>query len=587
MKFKVLDRVDSVEDLRQLNITDLKALAQDVRKLILHRVGEVGGHLSSNLGVIEATLAIHYVFDTPNDKLVFDVSHQCYTHKIITGRKQAFIEPKKYPIAGFTNKEESKFDIFNVGHTSTSISLATGLAKARDMLGEKHRVIAFIGDGSLSGGEAFEGLNNAGDLDSNFIVIINDNEMSIAGNKGAIYKNLYELRESKGECSNNYFKCLGFDYMYLEEGNDVRKIVAALNKIKDTNKPIVLHIHTLKGNGYPFAVEKKEKYHNIKPFDIDTGKEKAINLMETYSSFIAKYLGEKIESDSRIVVINSAISGSLHLVEFREKYKDNYIDVGIAEEHAVAMASGMAEAKMKPVILFVSSFMQRTFDQMMQDLCLNQTGVKIIVECAGIDGGEPTHVGMYDIPMISNIPGLTYMAPRNKEELKLMIDYMLDYDHPIALRVPSGYMPEVNDGETIIPIDYGKYDVTYNGSKVALMGLGKEYALAEEVKHILLEKYNIDATLINPRFITNIDKDTLDDLASNHTLIVTMEDGVVCGGWGEKISRYYTHNYSDMYVLNFGAKKEFVPRIKRDDLLIRYKLTPDLVVEEIMARLSK
>ena len=585
MKFKVLDKVDGVEDLRKLNINELKVLAQDVRKLILHRVGEIGGHLSSNLGVVEATLAIHYVFDTPKDKLVFDVSHQSYTHKIITGRKQGFIEPKKYNISGFTNKEESEFDIFNVGHTSTSISLATGLAQARDRQNENHRVIAFIGDGSLSGGEAFEGLNNAGDLGSNFIVIINDNEMSIAGNKGAIYKNLYDLRESKGECSNNYFKCLGFDYVYLEEGNDVRKIVGVLNKIKDSKKPIVVHLHTLKGNGYPFAVEKKEKYHNIKPFDIDTGKEKAINLMETYSSFIAKYLGEKIESDKRIVVINSAISGSLHLVEFREKYKDNYIDVGIAEEHAVAMASGMAEGKMKPVILFVSSFMQRTFDQMMQDLCLNDTAVKIIVECAGIDSGEPTHVGMYDIPMISNIPGLTYMSPRNKNELKLMIDYMLEYDHPIALRVPSGYMPECNENEKISEIDYGRYDVIYKGQKVALMGLGKEYELAEEVKHILLEKYNIDASLINPRFITNIDKIVLDEVATNHDIVVTIEDGVVCGGWGEKISRYYTHNYKDMYVLNFGAKKEFVPRIKRQDLCVRYKLTPELIVEEIMHRI--
>lgn len=586
MKFRVLDRVDSVEDLRQLNIDDLKPLASDIRKLILHRVGEVGGHLSSNLGVIEATIAIHYVFDTPKDKLVLDVSHQCYTHKILTGRKNAFIEPKKYVVSGFTNKDESEFDTFTVGHTSTSVSLATGLAKARDMSGGDERVIAFIGDGSLSGGEAFEGLNNAGDLGSNFIVIINDNEMSIAGNKGAIYRNLYELRESKGNSSNNYFKCLGFNYVYLEEGNDVRKIVEVLDSVKDSTKPIVVHLHTLKGNGYPFAVEKKEKYHNIKPFDIDTGKEKAINLVETYSTFITKYLGEKIEKDSSIVVINSAISGSLNLVDFREKYKDNYIDVGIAEEHAVAMASGMAEGGMKPVVLFVSSFMQRTYDQMMQDLCLNQTPVKIIVECAGIDSGEPTHVGMYDIPMISNIPGLTYIAPRDREDLALMIDYVLDYSRPIAIRVPAGFLPESKENDIHKPIEYGKYEVVYSGEKVALMGLGKEYQLAEEVKHILLEKYGIDATLVNPRFITSIDAESLLDIATNHDVIVTIEDGVVCGGWGEKISRYYAQHDSDIYVLNFGAKKEFVPRIKREELYIRYSLTPEQIVQEIVSRLQ-
>ena len=584
MKFKILDRVNSVEDLRKLNIDELKPLAQDIRKTILHRVGEVGGHLSSNLGVVEATIAIHYVFDTPNDKLVLDVSHQCYTHKILTGRKDAFIEPKKYSVAGFTNMLESEFDIFNVGHTSTSISLATGLAKARDYAGGQENVIAFIGDGSLSGGEAFEGFNNAGDLNSNFIVIINDNEMSIAGNSGALYKNLYELRQSKGKCKNNYFRCLGFDYRYVEKGNDVAKVVEVLQSVKNIRRPIVIHLHTLKGKGYPFAVDKKEKYHNIKAFDIKTGREKAINLVETYSSYIAKYLGEKIESDNKIVVINSAISGSLHLVEFRDKYKDNYIDVGIAEEHAVAMASGMARfGQVKPVVLFVSSFMQRTYDQMMQDLSLNNTPVVVVVECAGIDSGEPTHVGMYDIPMISNIPNLTYIAPRDKEELQAMIDYAIDYDKPIAIRVPSGYIAERVDGTNVSPIEYGKYEVVHSGKNVAILALGKFYNLAIEVKEKLYADYGMDVTIVNPRFITNVDTDTLDMLAQNHTIFVTLEDGVLDGGWGEKISRYMASKYGDKRVYCFGAKKEFVPRIKKADIMERYGLTVDNICKVIIS----
>ena len=523
---------------------------------------------------------MHYVFNSPVDKFVFDVSHQVYPHKMLTGRKEGFTHPLEHSeISGYFNPEESEHDPFIIGHTSTSISLATGLAKARDLKGEKYNIIALIGDGSLSGGEAFEGFNNASVLDSNFIAIINDNEMSIAETQGGLYKNLAELRNTKGQAENNFFKIFGFEYYYVEEGNDIKAMINILQKVKDTQKPTVIHIHTLKGKGYEPAVEDKEAYHWQLPGFMNKNENSAP--IETYDTITTDYILKKHEKDNTVIAISPSTPGAYGFTkDFRNKLDKNYTDVGIAEEHAVAYASGLAKNGAKPILAVLSSFIQRTYDQLSQDLALNNSPATILVCWGAISGADATHLGIFDIPMISNIPNIVYLAPTCKEEYLKMLDWSVEQtQYPVAIRVPYGNVISTGIEDTTDYSILNKFKVEEQGEKIALIGLGNFLPLAKEVKQELKKQLNINATVINPRFITGLDNELLENLKQNHSLVITLEDGVINGGFGEKISRYY--GSSNMKVLNYGAEKEFTDRIPIDKLYEKYHLTKELIVNDI------
>ena len=575
----ILDKINSPEDVKKLSSKEMLELSDDIRKGIINRVNTIGGHLGPDLGIVEATIALHYVFNSPEDKIVYDVSHQVYPHKMLTGRKQGFTDPANHPeISGYSNPAESPHDHFIIGHTSTSVSLATGLAKARDLKGEKYNVVALIGDGSLSGGEAYEGFNNAAELDSNMIIIVNDNEMSIAPNYGGLYKNLAELRQTKGKAQNNVFKALGFEYYYVEEGNDVDKLIAAFKKVKDTKKPTVVHIHTLKGKGYEPAVADKETYHWTTPGFIDR---KPAPEVETYNSITTDYLLKKKEQNEPVVAITAATPGVFSFTpDFRKKMGDNYTDVGIAEEHAIAYASGLAKNGAKPVLALMSSFVQRTYDQMSQDLALNNSPATVLIYWGGISSADMTHLCTFDIPLISNIPNIVYLAPTNKEEYLAMLDWSYNQkEHPVFIRVPAGDLVSTGEKDTTDYSILNKYKVVSQGEKVAIIAAGNFFQLGQQVKEELKKELGIDATLINPRFLTGVDEGLLENLKKDHTVVITLEDGEVNGGFGEKIARYYGN--SNMKVLNFGARKEFTDRVPLEELYKRYHLTKELIVEDI------
>ena len=577
-----LDKITSPQDIKKLAPAELAVLAGEIRQAILNRDSKIGGHVGPNLGIVEATIALHYVFASPEDKIVFDVSHQCYPHKLLTGRQSGFLNDAEMgKISGYTNPNESEHDFFIVGHTSTSVSLACGLAKARDLKGQKHNVIAVIGDGSLSGGEALEGFSNAAVLGSNIIIVVNDNEMSIAENHGGLYTNLRLLRQTRGQAECNMFKALGFDYRYVEDGNSVTAMIDALSAVKDTNKPTVLHVHTVKGKGYSFAEENKEKWHWNLPFDIQSG-EVTLDLgnNENYNDITFNYLHERLKTDKDIVVITAGTPGAFGLTpERRKAFGRNYVDVGIAEEHAVAFSSALAKGGCKPVFCVWSSFVQRTYDQLSQDLAINNNPAVILVFSAGISGMDVTHLGGFDIPLISNIPNIVHLAPTTKEEYLAMLNWGLEQtSHPVVIRVPA----EVVSSESAAETDYAKlniYETAHRGSEVAILALGSFFELGRQVA-AKLKKYNIDATLINPRYISGLDEKLLENLKQEHQLVVTLEDGELDGGFGEKIARFYGGD--TMKVLTFGAKKEFTDRVPLAELYQRYHLTPELITADIL-----
>lgn len=577
----ILNEVNSPVDLKKVSLDKLNILAEEIRNVLIKKVNATGGHMGPNLGMVEATIAMHYVFNSPIDKIVFDVSHQSYTHKILTGRKEAFINPEKYyTISGYTNPEESEHDYFTVGHTSTSVSLATGLAKGRDLKGDNENIIAVIGDGSLSGGEAYEGLNNAAVLNSNIIIVVNDNGMSIADNHGGLYGNLALLRETKGKAELNFFKAIGFDYYFVEDGNNIESLVETFRKVKDVDHPVVIHMNTTKGKGLKVAEENKEHWHWILPGEVD-GTCKSNMSGENYATITADYITEKYKEDRTVIAISPATPGVTGFTpEFRENAGIHYTDVGIAEEHAVAFSSGIAANGGKPIIGIMSSFIQRTYDQLSQDLCLNNNSVTILVFGGGISGGDATHLGTFDIPLISNIPNMVYLAPTSKEEYLAMLDWSVEQnDHPVAIRIPSGKLISTGIKDTSDYSILNKYKVEEEGNKVAIIALGSFLELGRNVKKALKEKMGIDATVINPRFITGIDKELLESLKDNHELVITLEDGMLDGGFGEKITRFY--GASDMKVLNFGSNKEFTDRISLDELYERYHLKEDLILDDI------
>ncbi len=577
----ILDKVNMPSDLKSLSVSEMKELAGEIRRLIIKKVNTIGGHMAPNLGIVEATIALHYVFNSPVDKFVFDVSHQCYPHKILTGRKEGFLEESKYlKYTGYTAPNESEHDLFTIGHTSTSVSLAAGVAKARNLKGEKANVVVLIGDGSLTGGEALEGLNNAACLDSNMIIVVNDNDMSIAENHGGIYDNLKLLRETEGKSESNFFKTIGFDYIFVKEGNDIEKLIEVFNKVKDINHPIIVHICTLKGCGLAVAEQNKEKFHWILPGTLDDDKIERTS-DEGYEAITCNYILEKVKQDKTVIAVNAATPGIFGFSkEFREKLGKQYTDVGIAEEHAVGYISALAKQGAKPIFAVMSSFVQRTYDQLSQDLCLNNSPATILVYWGGISGADCTHLCTFDIPLISNIPNMVYLAPTNKEEYLAMLDWSVEQtQYPVAIRVPSCEL--VSTGK-IDKTDYSKlnkYQVVENGENVAILGLSSMFKLAQNVKQELLSKLGINATLINPKFITGVDKELLVELKNNHKVVITLEDGILDGGFGEKITRFY--GASDMKVLNYGAKKEFTDRVPVEELYQRYRLTKEQIVQEI------
>lgn len=576
----LLETINSPKDIKKLSLPELHQLAQEIREGILNRDSLVGGHVGPNLGIVETIIALHYVFDTPNDKIVYDVSHQCYPHKMLTGRWKGFFDAEEMQkISGYTNPNESEYDNFIVGHTSTSVSLATGLAKARDLRGEHHKVIALIGDGSLSGGEALEGFSNAAVLNSNILIIVNDNEMSIAENHGGIYNNLRLLRETNGTAECNMFKAWGFEYRYVADGNNQENMIKVLQELKDVKKPTVLHIHTLKGKGYAPAEENKERWHWSLPFDRKTG-EITVDLSgENYSDITYDFLYARHKQDKNLVVISAGTPGAYGLnPERRASFGENYVDVGIAEEQAVAMSSALAKGGCRPVFMVYSSFLQRTYDQLSQDLALNNNPAVILVFSAGISGMDATHLGSFDIPLVANIPNIVYLAPTGKEEYLAMLNWGLNQnEHPVIIRVPlavtKGVKAEENYG------DLNRYQVVKQGFKVAVLALGSFFELGESVIAELKEK-GVDATLVNPRYITGIDEKLLNELAKNHQIVATLENGELDGGFGEKIASFY--GASNVKVLNFGAKKEFTDRVPYAELMKRYHLTAEQITADIM-----
>lgn len=579
-----IEKIKGPEDVKKLNIEEMEALAGEMRSALLKRASIHGGHFGPNFGIVEATIAMHYVFESPKDKIVFDVSHQIYPHKMLTGRKDAYLYEDHYDdVSGYSNPHESDHDYFTVGHTSTSVSLACGLAKARDLQGLKGNVIAVIGDGSLSGGEALEGLDYATELGSNLIIVVNDNDMSIAENHGGLYGNLELLRETKGEAQCNLFKAMGLDYLYVDQGNNVKALIEAFEAVKDSQKPVIVHINTLKGKGYAPAEADKENWHWNGPFDIETGEPLYVSEEEDYSDITAEYLLKKMKEDPAVVAITSGTPTVLGFTkDKREEAGAQFVDVGIAEETAVAMASGIAASGGKPVYGVYSTFVQRTYDQISQDLCINNNPATIVTFWGTVYGmNDVTHLGLYDISMMANIPNLVYLAPVTKEDYVAMLEWSINQtEHPVAIRLPGGSV--ISTGEAVSK-DFSKlnkYEVTKKGSKVAILGLGGFYGLGEEVAKLLEEK-NIHATLINPYYITGLDKDLLEKLKADHELIVTLEDGILDGGFGEKIARFYGASHEK--VLNFGLKKEFLDRYDVAEVLKENHLTKEQILEDILA----
>ena len=578
-----IEKINGPEDVKKLSAKELVSLAEEMRSALLKRASIHGGHFGPNFGMVEATIALHYVFDSPKDKMVFDVSHQTYPHKMLTGRKDAYLYEEHYnDVSGYSNPEESEHDHFIIGHTSTSISLACGLAKGRDVKGETGNVVAIIGDGSLSGGEALEGLDYAAEIDGNLIIVVNDNDMSIAENHGGLYSNLKLLRETDGKAECNLFKAMGLDYIYVDKGNDIPSLIAAFQSVKDSSKPVVVHIRTLKGKGYAPAEAHKEQWHYNGPFDIETGKSLYEFDGEDYSGITCNYLMDKMKKDKSVVTITSATPAVMGFTEDKRKEAGaQFVDVGIAEETAVALASGIAANGGKPVYGVYSTFIQRTYDQLSQDLCVNGNPVTIITFSASIWGmNDVTHLGIYDIPMMSNIPGLVYLAPVTKEEYLAMLDWSVDQtEYPVAIRVPGGEF--ISDGRKVDK-DFSilnKYEITHKGSKVAIIGLGSFYGLGDRTRELLKEQTGIDATLINPYYITGVDEELLESLKKDHDLVITLEDGILDGGFGEKISRFY--GASDMKTRNYGIKKEFLDRYDVDTVMKDNHLTPEQIVEDI------
>lgn len=582
-----INNIHSSADIESLGPDELTDVCAQIRAALLTKLSRHGGHVGPNLGMVEMSVALHYVFDLPKDKIVYDVSHQSYVHKMLTGRMEAFTDPAHYDdVTGYTNPRESATDLFTIGHTSTGVSLAGGLVKARELMGGDENIIAVVGDGSLSGGEAFEGLDYAATLKSKFIIVVNDNEMSIAKNHGGLYSNLRDLRESNGQCECNYFKAMGLDYRYVAYGNDLRSLIEVFEDVKRLDHPVVVHIHTQKGEGYAPAEAHKERFHFSAPFDVTTGNPLNINEAPDYGDITAEHLLEMMKHDPSVVAITAGTPGVIGFgPERRQLAGEQFVDVGIAEQEAVALASGIAKGGGKPFFGVVSSFVQRAYDQLSQDMAINSTSPVIGIFYGTVLGmNDVTHLGWFDIALISNIPGVVYLAPTCKEEYLAMLTWAMKQNgYPVALRVPGTKV--VESGRTY-PSDYSdinKYSVEHKGDSVAIIAAGAFFSRGEQLRKLLADK-GVDATLINPRFLSGLDVELLDSLRRDHQLVVTLEDGVLDGGFGEKVARFYGTD-KDMMVKCYGLKKEFADRYSYQQILEQNHLMPEQMTDEILATL--
>lgn len=582
METPILKKIDQPADLKKLTLAELTELSKEIRYVLLNKVSQTGGHVGPNLGVVELTIAFHTIFNSPVDKVVWDVSHQSYTHKILTGRKQAWLDPKHFEdVSGYTEPMESSHDFFDIGHTSTSIALATGMATARDLQKKSGNIMAVIGDGSLSGGLALEGLNIAATLKTNLIILVNDNGMAIAEDHGGLYEGLKELRETNGQSSHNLFRAMGLDYRYVENGNDLQTMLDVFKEVKDIDHPIVLHVHTEKGHGYQPAITNKEAFHWHVPFDLETGKSLHPNTAKTYTDVIHAELDQEMTEKTPITAITAAIPGTYDLKRFGRKYPERYFDVGIAEQESITLAAGQAQQGLRPIVFHSGTFLQRAYDQISHDLGINKLPVTIMVSGGKITAGDPTHQGIFDIAMLSNIPGLTYLAPTTEEELTAMMHWSLHQDKgPVAIRVPSN---EVHSA-TLNDFDVNKMNILKAGQKVAILGVGSLLPLAQNVEQ-KLKAQAINATVLDPRNISDLDTATLKSLEKDHQVVVTLEEASLSGGFGEKVSRYYGD--TKVRVLNFGAAKRFNENETTQELWQEFKLTPEQIVAEITDILNR
>ena len=579
-----IEKIKSPQDVKNLPVEQLSILSDEIRIALIKKLSEHGGHIGPNLGMVEMTVAMHYVFSSPIDKFVFDVSHQSYVHKMLTGRVEAFLDAKKYDdVTGYSNPGESEHDFFTIGHTSTSVSLAMGLAKGRDLIGGEGNVVAIIGDGSLSGGEALEGLNNAVELDSNLIIIVNDNDQSIAENHGGIYRGLRELRETNGESPNNLFKAMGMEYHYLEDGHDMSKLIALFQSVKDADHAVVLHIHTIKGKGLDYAEKNREQWHAGGPFNIVDGSPKGPGW--PMNEVVRDSLMQLIEERKDVVAITAGTPSMMGFTEeLRRRAGKQFIDVGIAEEHAVAMASGIAKNGGTPVWGVFSPFLQRTYDQLSSDLCLNNNPAVILVSMASVYGmNSNTHLGIFDIPMISHIPNLVYLAPTSKEEYLAMFHYATTQkEHPVAIRIPME-TPETGLEDTTDYSVLNKSQVVRKGADIAILALGSFFRLGMQVVDKYKELTGKNVTLINPKFITGLDEELLECLKTDHKLLITLEDGILEGGFGQTVASFY--GLSGMKVKNYGIRKSFPTDFNPEELLKENGISVEQIIDDIQSNL--
>ncbi len=562
-----LDKINDPSDLKKLEISELPKLADEVREAVINRISNIGGHKGPNLGMVEMTVALHYVFNSPKDKLVFDVSHQCYSHKILTGRKDAFLFSEHFhDVTGFTNPAESVHDIFKIGHTSTSISLALGLAIARDLEKKHDNVVAIIGDGSLSGGEALEALDYAGEYNKNLIIIVNDNDQSIAENHGGIYKTLRKLRETNGQDPNNLFSSFGLEYHYLDDGHNLEKLVSLFESVKDIDHPVVLHIHTIKGKGLKYAEENREQWHAGGPFNVEDGSPKITIKNDTT---VFESLKELLDSNEQAVVVNAGTPMSLGFTkDKREEYvkRGQFIDVGIAEENGVAIASGIAKNGGTAVFGTFAAFFQRTYDQVSHDLCLNDNPATMLVLSPGVYGmNSDTHLALCDIQQFAYIPNLIYLAPATRSEYKNALKFATTQKkHPVGIRVPAVFS-DIQEEDNTNYAEINKNKIIKKGSKVAIFGIGKMIDMANDIAYKLKKEKNLDITIINPLFLSGLDEKLLNSLKNNHQLIITLEDGELMGGYGQNISSFYGQN--EISVKNYGISKKFHTDFAAEELL--------------------
>ena len=579
----ILERINGPADIKKLETNQLNVLAKEMRNALIKKTSACGGHLASNLGIVEITIGLHRVFDAPNDKIIYDVSHQTYCHKMLTGRKDAFLYPDKYEdVCGYSNPNESEYDLFNIGHTSTSISLACGIAKARDLTDGRENVIAVIGDASLDGGQAFEALNYGAEMGSGLIIVVNDNDMSIPENHGILNNRLNALKDNNGNIEDNYFKSLGYEYIFVEDGHDICSVISAFEKVKGTDHPVVVHIRTQKGKGYSFAENNSEKWHWAHPFNVESGEFTSNVPTENYGKIASEFLLNKIKKDPSVVVVAASAPLCIGFNESnRKKAGKQFIDVGIAEQNAISFSTGLVKNGCKPVFATNSTFYQRAYDQIEQEMCISKCAVTMIVTHASVFGhANDTHHGLLDIALLGNIPGLVYLAPTNKEEYIAMMEWSIEQNQtPVAIRVP---WTGVNHTNKEVDSDYSrtKYLINENGSKVAILALGGFYQIGEKAAKLYKQRTGIQPTLINPRFITGIDNNTLDSLSAKHDIVVTIEDGIISGGFGARISQYYSA--SSTKVMNFGFSMDIPNRYVPTELMEKNHLTPELIVEDIL-----